>query len=507
MTKTNKLWGGRFTGELDALMSQFNDSIGFDIRLWQADIQGSIAYAGSLAKSGMISKKEAATLIKGLRAVQAEFATGAFKVKPGDEDIHTAVERRLKEIVGDVGGKLHTGRSRNDQVATDFRLFTLSAIDSLKSVLQGLQMALIEQAQVHVTTYMPGYTHLQRAQPISFAHWCLAYVWQFVRDTERLTDCAKRTAVLPLGSGALAGNPFAIDRHALAKELGFISQETEDGGRETDRRSSAVGRRSSVVLRPPSPQISQNSLDGVSDRDFVAEFLFCCAMIGVHLSRLSEDLIIYSTAEFGFVTFDDAYSTGSSLMPQKKNPDAVELARGKSGRLVGNLMAILTLLKGLPMTYNKDLQEDKEALFDSFDTLNITVQVVAGAVRTLKVHADKMQAALSPSMLATDVAEYLVRKGVPFRDAHHLSGQAVTLAEQRNTGIDNLDLKDWKGISPHFGTDIAQIFGYEQSTVSYAQSVNSRDVAGGTSARAVKAQIKQALEEIKNAKLKIKKGA
>ena len=500
MTKTTKLWGGRFTGELDALMKQFNDSIGFDIRLWEADIQGSIAYAGALAKSGIISKKEATTLIKGLRTVQTEFASGTFEVQPGDEDIHTAVERRLKEIVGDVGGKLHTGRSRNDQVATDFRLFTLSAINTLKALLQNMQMALIEQAQAHVATYMPGYTHMQRAQPISFAHWCLAYVWQFVRDAERLSDCAKRTAVLPLGSGALAGNPFAIDRKALAIDLGFIRPGTEDGGRKT------VGRSSSVP-RPPSPQISQNSLDGVSDRDFVAEFLFCTAMIGVHISRMAEDLITYSTDEFGFVSFADAYSTGSSLMPQKKNPDAAELARGKSGRLVGNLMSMLTLLKGLPMTYNKDLQEDKEALFDSFDTLNITLQVVAGAVRTLKVHADKMQAALSPAMLSTDVAEYLVRKGVPFRAAHHLSGQAVALAEQRGIGIDNLDLKDWKSISPHFGTDIAQVFGYEQSAVSYAQSVNSRDVPGGTSARAIREQIKQALDEIKNANGKIKKGA
>ena len=474
---TTKLWGGRFTGELDALMKQFNDSIGFDIRLWEADIQGSIAYAKALAKSGIISKKEAAILVKGLRVVHTEFGAGKFEVKPGDEDIHTAVERRLKEIVGDVGGKLHTGRSRNDQVATDFRIFTLAAINTLKAQLLALQTALIEQAQAHVTTYMPGYTHLQRAQPISFAHWCLAYVWQFVRDVERLSDCAKRTAVLPLGSGALAGNPFAIDREALAVDLGFTDQ------------TSNVKRQTSAI--------SQNSLDGVSDRDYVAEFLFCCALIGVHVSRLSEDLIIYSTAEFGFVTFDDAYSTGSSLMPQKKNPDAVELARGKSGRLVGNLMAMLTLLKGLPMTYNKDLQEDKEQVFDSFDTLNITLPVVSGAIRTLKVHTDKMQAALSPAMLATDVAEYLVRKGVPFRDAHHLSGRAVSLAEQRGTGIDNLDLNDWKSISPHFGTDIAHIFGYEQSAVSYSQSVNSRDVVGGTSARAIREQIKRARAAVK----------
>ena len=289
MTTSTKLWGGRFSGAMDALMKQFQDSISFDIHLWDADIRGSIAYAGALADAGVITKTEAAKLVKGLRAVRKEFASGAFVVQPDDEDIHTAVERRLKEIVGDVAGKLHTGRSRNDQVATDMRLFCLDAIANLKSLIAELQRALLAQAGQHVNTVMPGYTHLQRAQPITFAHWCLSYVWQFMRDVDRLNDCAKRTAVLPLGSGALAGNPFAIDRAALAKQLGFNG-------------------------------FSQNSLDGVSDRDFAAELLFCCAMIGLHLSRMAEDLVLYSTAEFGFVTFADAYSTGSSLMPQKKTP-------------------------------------------------------------------------------------------------------------------------------------------------------------------------------------------
>ena len=454
-----QLWGGRFSGELDALMTQFNDSIGFDIRLWEADIRGSIAYASAIAKAGIITAQEAATLIDGLGKVREEFVAGQFQIKRGDEDIHTAVERRLKELVGDVAGKLHTGRSRNDQVATDFRLFVLSEIANLQASVAALQKALVGQAESHVTTLMPGYTHLQRGQPITFAHWALAYFWQLARDVSRLEDCAKRAAVSPLGSGALAGNPFDVDRAALAEALGFGSG------------------------------ITQNSLDGVSDRDFVAELLFCCAMIGVHVSRLAEDLILYSTAEFGFVSFADAYSTGSSLMPQKKNPDAMELARGKSGRLIGNLMSLLTVLKGLPMTYNKDLQEDKEPLFDSLDTLRITLAVTAGAVRTLTVNAPAMQAALSPSMLATDVAEYLVRKGVPFRDAHHLSGQAVSLAEQRHIGLDELDLQDWRGISPKFEADIAHVFGQEKAVLSYEQSVASRDVAGGTSPRAIRAQL------------------
>jgi argininosuccinate lyase len=453
MTSSTKLWGGRFTGAMDALMKQFQDSISFDIHLWDADIRGSIAYAGALADAGVITKAEAAKLVKGLRAVREEFVQGAFVVQPDDEDIHTAVERRLKEIVGEVAGKLHTGRSRNDQVATDMRLFCIDAIVNLKSLIAELQSALLAQAEPHVSTVMPGYTHLQRAQPITFAHWCLSYVWQFMRDVDRLNDCAKRTAVLPLGSGALAGNPFNIDRAALAEQLGFNG-------------------------------ITSNSLDGVSDRDFAAELLFCCAMIGLHVSRMAEDLVLYSTAEFGFVTFADAYSTGSSLMPQKKNPDAMELARGKSGRLVGNLVGLLTVLKGLPMTYNKDLQEDKEGLFDSLDTLSLTLQVSAGAVSTLKVNADKMRAALDPAMLATDVAEYLVRKGVPFREAHHLSGRAVSLAEGKGVKLSELEMGDWRLISPHFGDDIVNAFNFEQS-------VASRDVAGGTSPRSIKAQIKQ----------------
>jgi argininosuccinate lyase len=462
-THVSKLWGGRFTGATDAQMKQFHDSIRFDIRLWEADVHGSIAYAGALARAGVITSREGAALVKGLREVAGEFARGAFVVKPDDEDIHTAVERRLTELIGHVAGKLHTGRSRNDQIATDIRLYCLSEIQTLRSRIVRVQTALLAQGEAHVGTVMCGYTHLQRAQPITFAHWCLAYFWQFTRDVQRLADCAGRIAVSPLGSGALAGNPFPIDRGALAKSLGMAIT---------------------------TPSITLNSLDAVSDRDFIAELLFCCAMIGVHLSRLAEDLVIYSTAEFGFVTLDDAYSTGSSLMPQKKNPDAMELARGKSGRLIGNLMSVLTMLKGLPMTYNKDLQEDKEPLFDSLDTLSLTLPVVAGAVGTLRPNVERMRASLDPAMLATDVAEYLVRRGVPFREAHHLSGHAVALAESRGVRLSDLSAADWQSVSPHFGPDIASVFDFDRS-------IASRNVVGGTAPRAMRRQIRAARRWLK----------
>lgn len=456
MTTTSKLWGGRFSGELDALMKRFQDSMPFDIRLWDVDIRGSVAYAHAIARAGIITTSELQTLLNGLSRVRSEFAGNAFMVQPGDEDIHTAVERRLTELVGDVGKKLHTGRSRNDQVATDLRLYTLEALNHVGVAARKLQRALTDQAEAHVDTLMPGYTHLQRAQPITFGHWCMAYVWMLQRDAERLRDCERRAGVIPLGSGGSAGNPFAIDRGAIAIELG------------RDREA-----------------ISQNSLDGVSDRDFIAEFLFCGALIGAHISRLAEDLVLYSTAEFGFVQFSDAYSTGSSIMPQKKNPDSAELARGKAGRLFGNLINMLTLLKGSPLTYNKDFQEVQEPLFDTLDTLDLTLEVMSGAVRTMRVNADRMRAALDPAMLATDVAEYLVRKGVAFRDAHHLSGRAVALAEERHIGIDALSLEDWRNLSPYFSSDIVGVF-------DFGRSVNSRDVTGGTSARSVREQIGKA---------------
>jgi argininosuccinate lyase len=459
MSKSSRLWVGRMSGELDAMMKQFNDSMPFDVRLWEADVTGSIAYAKAIARSGIISAKERDALIRGLEQIFDEFAAGKFEIKDGDEDIHTAVERRLKEIAGSVAGKLHTGRSRNDQVALDHRMYCRMAVGRLQARLKDVQHALITQAEAHVKTLMPGYTHLQRAQPVTFGHWCMAYVWQLQRDHERLNDALARIEVSPLGSGALAGNPFKLDRVTLAKDLGF-------------------------------PAVSQNSLDGVSDRDFVAELLFCCALIGVHLSRLAEDLILYSSAEFGFVTFADAYSTGSSIMPQKKNADAMELARGKSGRLIGNLIALLTMLKGLPMSYGKDMQEDKEGLFDSLDTLDITLTVTAGAVATLTVNPERMLAALDPATLATDVAEYLVRKGLPFREAHHYSGAAVAAADKRGIPLSELPLDIWQAITPKFGKDIFSVFNFERS-------VESRDVIGGTSAKAIRTQIAAAKRALK----------
>ncbi len=449
-----KLWGGRFEKPTDELMGQFNASIGFDRRLYDADITGSVAYARALARAGLITHAERDALIDGLERVRTEFAADTFEVKPGDEDIHTAVERRLHELVGDVAGKLHTGRSRNDQVATDVRLFLLEAIHHVDEHLRALQHAIITQAEAHLDAIMPGYTHLRQAQPVLFSHWLMSYFWMLQRDRGRLADCRTRTAVLPLGAGALAGNALGIDREFLARELGFRS-------------------------------VTENSIDAVSDRDFIAEFLFTAALIGVHVSRLAEDLILFSTAEFGFVRIDEAYATGSSLMPQKMNPDALELARGKSGRLIGNLVGLLTTLKGLPSTYNKDLQEDKEPLFDSIDTLVITLPVVAGVIETLHVDEACMAAALDDAILATDLADYLVRRGVPFREAHGVVGRLVRKANERNTPLRELSLADFQAEHAAFDTDIYETF-------DFARSVKARDVVGGTAPAAVQAQIARA---------------
>lgn len=448
------MWGGRFSGSIDERMRLFNDSFPFDRRMWAEDVRGSMAWARQLAAAGVISADERDALLAGLQGVHDEFAAGEFAAKPGDEDIHTAVERRLGELAGSVAGKLHTGRSRNDQVATDVRLWTLGAISRVDAALRELQSAIVQQATAAGDALIPGYTHLQRAQPVLLAHWLLSYFWPLQRDRERLADCAKRTAVLPLGSGALAGTPLQVNRDALAADLGFVA---------------------------PSP----NSMDAVSDRDFVAEFLFCAAMIGVHVSRLSEDMIIYSTSEYGFVTLDDAYSTGSSLMPQKKNPDSFELLRGKSGRLVGNLMTMLTVLKGLPSAYDKDLQEDKEPLFDAADTLELALPVAAGAVATARFNTERMRGSLDDAMLATDIADYLVDRGMPFREAHKVSGVLVREAEQRNTTLSGLSFESFRAASAMFDEDVLDVF-------DPARSAASRRVPGATAPAAVQAQLAQA---------------
>ncbi|KAF0502368.1 argininosuccinate lyase [Gigaspora margarita] len=450
-----KLWGGRFTGATDPLMDAFNASIHFDKRLFEADILGSQAYAKALAKRGIITSNECELLVDGLKKVLEEWRSNSFKIQPGDEDIHTANERRLGEFVGSVAGKLHTGRSRNDQVATDFRIWAREEAKKLLVYVKQLIYAAVERAEKEIDVLMPGYTHLQRAQPIRWSHWLLSYAWSWQADAQRLEQIIDRINVLPLGSGALAGNPFNIDREFLAKELGFKN-------------------------------VIQNSLYGVSDRDFVAELLFWASMTMIHISRFSEDLIIYSSGEFGFVSLADAYSTGSSLMPQKKNPDSCELLRGKSGRVFGQLSGFLMTYKGIPSTYNKDLQEDKEPIFDAVDTLTGSLQITTGVLSTLTIHPDNMKKNLSIDMLATDVADYLVRKGVPFRETHHVAGAAVKAAEDRNITMADLELSDFKQLHSSFEQDVTEIWDYEKC-------VENRSSLGGTSRATV-------LEQIQNLK-------
>jgi argininosuccinate lyase len=393
-------------------------------------------------------------LVLGLERVLSEFEAGSFEFQLEDEDIHTAVERRLGELIGSVAGKLHTGRSRNDQVATDMRLFLLEQMRLLEQELALLQMAIVDKAERHMGVLMPGYTHLQQAQPLLFSHWLMSYFWKLQRDRLRLVDAYKRTSVLPLGAGALAGSSLAIDRQTLAKELGFAA-------------------------------VTHNSVDAVADRDFIIEFLAWAALLQVHLSSLAEDLILWSGSEYGFVELDDAYATGSSLMPQKKNPDSLELLRAKSGRVVGHLVGLLVTLKGMPSAYNKDLQEDKEGVFDVIDTLSLELPMVRAVLRTLKISEERMSAAMDVSILATDLADYLVRKGTPFRQSHRLVGKAVQRAEALGLSLADLELGEYQAISSEFCQDLYAVFDFRQS-------VESRTVEGGTALDAVQSQIAHA---------------
>lgn len=458
------LWGGRFSTKLNQQAWDLNSSLPVDQRMALQDIDGSLAWAGAIHQAGVLADKEHASISLGLDTVRKEFASGQFIFQPSDEDIHTAVERRLTELIGDAAGKLHTGRSRNDQVATDFRLWMLGAIPELNSALGNLQNALVENAEAALphpnpspkergAILMPGYTHLQRAQPILLAHWWLSHVQPLQRDAERLNDLVKRVSVLPLGSGALAGVPFEIDRVALAEVLGFAD-------------------------------VSQNSLDAVSDRDFAAEYLFCASLIGIHLSKLAEQIVLFTSAEFGFFELADAFSTGSSLMPQKKNPDVFELTRGKAGTLLGLLTGLLAALKGLPSTYDKDLQEDKAPVFQATDTLLAILPVIAEALRTITVKAERMRNAIDSSMLATDLADYLVNKGVPFRKAHEVAGRVVRAGGERNVSLEKMPLEAYQAESPAFEADVYQVF-------DPMKSVEKRNAIGGTSLQSVKNQIKK----------------
>ncbi|MEB2288498.1 MAG: argininosuccinate lyase [Anaerolineae bacterium] len=437
------LWGGAFSQPTDDAVRRLNDSLRFDWRLYDADITGSVAWAEALAGAGVITSAERDALLSGLEAVRAEFAAGQFVPAPADEDIHTAVERRLGEIAGPLAGKLHTGRSRNDQVATDVLLWLLDAAPHLSALIGGLMAALLTQAEQHGGTIMPGTTHFQPAQPLSAAHWLLSHFWALARDVARLEGFADAWRdKCPLGAGALAGTPYAIDRGRLAEQLGF---------------------------RAPAP----NSLDAVADRDHAAEFLFAAALTGVHLSRLAEDLILFANPAFGFVRLDERYSTGSSLMPQKRNPDPLELARGKAGRLAGHLAGLLTTLKGLPSGYNKDLQEDKEPLFDAYDTLSALLPPLSRLIGALTLVPERMRAALDEGLLATDLADYLVGRGVPFRQAHGLAGQAVRLAETKGVPLSALTADDYRALSDAFGPDVAQVFDFDAA-------VARRAAFGGT---------------------------
>jgi argininosuccinate lyase len=445
---------GRLNQPAAELAQRYSESISFDWRLYRHDIAGSIAHAAGLARARIITTDERRQIENELRAIEKEIEAGRFKWDRSLEDVHMNIEAALTKRIGAAGAKLHTARSRNDQIALDLRLYVKAEIAEVSGRLRSSQIALLNLAERHIDVVMPGYTHLQRAQPITFSHYLLGQLEAFGRDANRLRDCLARTDVLPLGSGALAGSTIVLDRERIARDLGFSS-------------------------------VSQNSVDAVGDRDFVCEFLFCLAMIGLHLSRLSEDLIIWSTTEFGFLEFSDSFSTHSSLMPQKKNPDMAELTRGKTGRLYGNLVSILTTLKALPSSYNRDIQEDKKALFDSVDTTKSALEVFATMLPELKINRERMEnAARDPNLLATDLAEYLVKKGTPFREAHRIVGELVVHSIKKSVSLDQIGVAEMKKFSPHFDDDIAKIFDVRDSLA-------QRRAIGAPSPENIAAQVKR----------------
>jgi len=439
--------------DTDKLVQGYVASIPFDQRLYRQDIKGSIAHARMLAKQGIIAEREAETIIKGLNSIRKEIEQGKFQFSTELEDIHMNIEARLFEKIGDVAGKLHTARSRNDQIALDMRLFLKEEIPKTIDTIKALQSSLVELAEVNKEVIMPGYTHLQQAQPVLLAHHLLAYFEMFQRDKERFHDCLKRTDVLPLGSGALAGVAYPVDRQFLAQELGFS-------------------------------EISNNSIDAVSDRDFVVEFQAAAAITMMHLSRLAEELTLWSSSEFGFIEIGKAFTTGSSIMPQKKNPDVAELARGKTGRVYGNLMGILTTMKSLPLAYNRDMQEDKQGLFDTLDTLHSTVEVFAEMLKTIKVNTKRVREAIKDYILATDLADYLVKKGMPFREAHGAVAKLTEYAVNAEKSFHELSLSEYRKFSPLFAKDVYNI--------TLESSITSRDIPGGTAPSRVEAALKKA---------------
>lgn len=453
----SKLWGGRFTKAADKTVEGFTSSLSFDRRLYRQDIRGSIAHARMLGRQGIISPEDAALIEKGLLEVLEEIESGTFPFRQEYEDIHLNIEKRLTEKVGPAGGRLHTARSRNDQVATDVHLWVKDEIAAIKAMLSDLQGVFVDRAQEHLDVIMPGYTHLQRAQPILLSHHLMAYFWMFERDQGRLADCLKRADISPLGAGAMAGTTFPIDREFTARELGFAA-------------------------------VYPNSMDAVSDRDFIVEFLAAAALCQMHLSRLCEELVNWSTQEFGFIEMDDSYSTGSSIMPQKKNPDVAEIVRGKTGRVYGNLISLLTTLKGIPLTYHSDLQEDKERLFDSVDTLKICLRVTAGMLATLKVNRNRLAATVRQDFSnATDVADYLAKRGLPFREAHEVAGKLVLYCIERSKFLGDCDLEEYRRFSPLFESDIF-------TAIAPETCVNLRTSQGGTGPEEVRRQLKMAEE-------------
>ena len=457
--RSAKLWGGRFERPTDAAVDAYNASLGFDRRLYREDIAGSVAHARMLARQGVIPQADADRIVEGLGVVLAEIERDEFVFDEAQEDIHMAVEARLTALIGaETAGKLHTARSRNDQVALDMRLFARGAIDRTLALLRGLRGALLAMAERHLDVIVPGYTHLQRAQPVLLGHYFLAYAEMFERDSDRFADCRRRTDVMPLGSGALAGVPYPLDREWVAAELGFAA-------------------------------VSRNSLDAVADRDYLVEYHAAAALTMAHISRLAEEIVLWSSAEFGFITLDDAFATGSSIMPQKKNADVAELGRGKAGRVYGNLMALLTTLKALPLAYNKDLQEDKEGFFDTVDTLTATLDIFTRMLPTIQVNAERMRAAaIAGYALATDVADYLARKGVPFRQAHHIVGALVQEAIQQGRELHELPLEAYRRHSELFEEDVLAI--------DLWASVSARDVPGGTAPRRVRQALAAAKERL-----------